>query len=192
MDGSVYDQIFSTDGGKLALQTDLDLNGHSLNGFTKYDNFFTTTNNRLTLQSDLDLNSHSIIGLAPPPKRQHMITGIYKKSLNKDVVLFYGSTSYVSMISLKITKWSVFIYDIKSSYNRLSLFLVIKSKFSGNFRTDFGYSHNKKPHYTLVISSYLRLLFCREITQLFKLQLNLGLDFVVPLHPLSIMQELTC
>ena len=114
VDGNVYDQIFSTDGGKLALQTDLDLNGHSLNGFTKYDNFSTNTNNHLTLQSDLHLNGHSIIGLASPPKRQHIITGIFNKSLNRDYVLFNGSLFYISLINLKIKRWHFYIIDKKN------------------------------------------------------------------------------
>ena len=91
VDGNVYDQIFSTDDGKLALQ------------------------------ADLDLNDHSIIGLAPPPKRQHIITGIYNKSLDKNYVLFDGYKTYIPIISLKIIKWSIYVYDRKSSHNQITL-----------------------------------------------------------------------
>ena len=76
VDGTVYDQAFVIDDGKITLQTDLDLNGFS---FKNYDKGYTIDNDTIRLQKDLDLSGYALKNLQP----RIVITGEWKSDENK-------------------------------------------------------------------------------------------------------------
>ena len=82
-----------------------------------YDTAFVVENGKMTMETDIDLNGKSILSLPTT----HWISGVYKKSLNKDMFTFSGEVNFLFPKDCKIVGYSLYVMDNLGSYPELGV-----------------------------------------------------------------------
>ena len=82
-----------------------------------YDTAFVVENGKMTMETDIDLNGKSILSLPTT----HWISGVYKKSLNKNMFTFSGEVNLLFPKDCKIVGYNLNVMDNLGSYPELGV-----------------------------------------------------------------------